>query len=146
MTAHAAVGVDNNFAASESGIAMGSADYESAGGVDVVLGGGIHHVGGNYGIDDVLLYLSAKLFGGNMIVVLRGDHHGVDAFRLAVGIFDADLAFSIGPQKIEAFRPADFAQLPNQLMRHHDGQRHELRSFIACESEHQSLLACAAWI
>ncbi len=71
MTAHAAVGVDNYLAASESGVAVGSADYESAGGVDVVLGGGVHHIGGNYGIDDVLLDLSAKFFGGNMIVVLR---------------------------------------------------------------------------
>src|SRR5260370_40058655 len=104
MTAHAAVGVDNNFAASESGIAMGSADYESAGGVDVVLGGGVHHVGGNYWIDDVLLYLSAKLFGGNMIVVLRGDDHGVDAFRFAVGVLDAHLAFSIRTEKIKTFR------------------------------------------
>ncbi len=31
-------------------------------------------------------------------------------------------------------------------MRHHDGQRHELRSFIAGESEHQALVARAACV
>src|SRR5579862_9828748 len=38
MTAHAAVGVDDDLAAGEAGIAHRSADDEAAGGIDVVLG------------------------------------------------------------------------------------------------------------
>ncbi len=45
VTAHAAVGIDDDFASGEAGIAVRTADDEAAGGIDVELGVGIHHVG-----------------------------------------------------------------------------------------------------
>ena len=62
-------------------------------------------------IDDVLLHFGAQRFGGNFVVVLRRNHHGVDAHRLAVDVFDADLALAVRPQEIELAGAADFAQL-----------------------------------
>ena len=46
----------------------------------------------------------AERFGGNVVVVLRGYHHGVDAGRLAVDILDADLALAIRAQELEFAR------------------------------------------
>ena len=80
MPAHAAVGVDDDLAAGEAGVAVRAADHETAGGIDVVLGlrnppwpTGMHRV------DDVLLHLAAQLLGGDLGAVLRGDDHGFDA-------------------------------------------------------------------
>ena len=107
---------------------------------------GIHHVGGDHGIDDVLLDLGAQLFGGNLVVVLGGNHDGVDALGLAVDVLDADLALAVGTQEIELAGAPHFAQLANQLVGQHDRQRHQLRGFVAGVAEHQALVAGAAGI
>ena len=44
VTAHAAVGIDDDLAAGETGIAVRSADDETAGRIDVILRVRIHHV------------------------------------------------------------------------------------------------------
>ena len=76
-----------------------------------ILGVGIDHVRGQHRIDDVLLHFGAQGFGGNVVVMLRRNHHGVDASGLAVDIFDADLALAVGTQKLELAGAAHFAQL-----------------------------------
>ncbi len=62
-------------------------------------------------IDDVLLHFGAQRFGGNVVVVLGGNDHGVDADRLAVVVFDTDLALAIGAEELELAGSANFAQL-----------------------------------
>ncbi len=78
--------------------------------------------------------------------MLRGDDHRVDAFGLAIGILDADLALAVGPQEVELTPATHLAQLAAQLVGHHDGQRHQLRRFIAGIAEHETLVAGAAGI
>ena len=60
MTAHAAVGIDDDLAAGEAGVAHGSADDEATGGVDVILGVGVEQLRGDDGLDDVLQDLGAE--------------------------------------------------------------------------------------
>ena len=60
MTAHAAVGIDDDLASGQAGIAHRAADNKPAGGIDVVLGVGIQQVGGNDGLNDVLQNVGAQ--------------------------------------------------------------------------------------
>src|SRR5713226_5404835 len=79
VPAHAAVRIDDDFASGQTRVAMRTANDEPAGRIDVVLGGGVHHVGGNDGIDNVLLDLSAQILGGDLVVVLGGNNYRVNA-------------------------------------------------------------------
>ena len=54
--------------------------------------------------------LGAQLFGGDVVAVLRGDHDGVDAHRLAVHVLHADLALAVGAEEVELAGAADVAQ------------------------------------
>ena len=62
MASHTAVTVDDDLAAGQAGIAHGATHYETSGGIDVVLGIGIEHVGGNRLLDDVLQHFGTQLF------------------------------------------------------------------------------------
>ena len=104
----------------------------------------IHHRGGHHRIDNVLLHRGAKLFGGYRIGVLRGNDDRLQALRLAVHVFHAHLGLAIGPQKIDHARAPRLAQPAHQFVGQHDGQRHELGSFVAGVAEHQALIARAA--
>jgi hypothetical protein len=101
---------------------------------------------GQHRIDHVLPDFTAQFFGGNVVVVLRGNHHGVDAQRLAVHVFDAHLALAVRAQEVERTFTADLAQPAHQLVRQHDGQRHQLVGFVAGVAEHQALIARAAGV
>ena len=47
-------------------------------------------------------FTSARsVFGGDVVGVLGGDHHRVDALRLAVHVLHADLALAVRPQEVE---------------------------------------------
>jgi len=52
MSAHAAVGIDDDFASGESAVANGAADDEFAGGVDVVVDFSVDVFFGEDGFDD----------------------------------------------------------------------------------------------
>ena len=71
----------------KSGVAVRSADDETAGRIHVILGVRIHQISANHRVDDELLHIGAELFGGDIVVMLRGEHHGVDAHRLAADVF-----------------------------------------------------------
>ncbi len=99
VTAHAAVGVDDDLASGQAGVAHGAADDEAAGGVDVVLGVGIQQVGGDGGLDHVLQDVGPQLFIADRLGMLRGDDHGIDPRRLAgFVVLDRDLRFAVGTQ------------------------------------------------
>jgi len=107
MTAVAAVGVYDNFAPGEAGVAHGPADDEAAGRVDVELRFRIEHFGGNDGLDDVLGHSGAKVFVRNGIAVLRRNHYAIDAVGLAIAIFDGYLRLAVGTKEIELLVLAD---------------------------------------
>jgi hypothetical protein len=97
-------------------------------------------------VDDVFLDLSAQGLGRDAVIVLRGDDHRIQPGRFAVDVLDADLALAVGAKKTEPARAAHLAQLANQLVGQHDGQRHQLRGFIARVAEHHALIACSTGI
>ena len=88
----------------------------------------------------------AQLFGGNVGAVLRGNHHRLDALGHVAHVFHADLALAVGPQEVQHALAAHLGKPPHQLVRHHDGQRHQLGRFVAGVAEHQALVAGAAGI
>ena len=94
----------------------------------------------------MLLHVGAKLLGGDLFVVLGGDDDGVDALRLAVHIFHADLALPVRTKIAKLAEAPDLAQLPHQLVRQHDRQRHQLFTLVAGVAEHQALVSGAAGI
>src|SRR5207302_5547966 len=65
MAPHATVGVDDNLAPSQAGVAHRSADNKSARRINVVLGIGIEQVGGDRGLDDVLQNVSSQFIIGH---------------------------------------------------------------------------------
>ena len=98
------------------------------------------------GIDDVLANVRAKLFGRNVVAVLGRNHHRVDAGRLAVHVFDGNLALAVGPEVFQRAGPAHLGKLLAQPVRQLDRQRHQFRGFVAGVAEHEALIARAARI
>ena len=83
VAGHAAVGVDDDLATGQPGVAHGAADDELAGRVHqqpVAVGGQAE--GGQLRLDDELLDVGREqLVDRDVLGVLRGDHHGVDGDR-----------------------------------------------------------------
>lgn len=77
----AAIGVDDNLAAGKAGVAVGAADHEAAGGVEVVDRVVVEVLGGHDVLDHVLHEVGADLLVAHVVVVLARDHHGVDSLR-----------------------------------------------------------------
>ena len=155
MTAHAAVGVDDNLSACQAGVAHGSTNDEAACGVDVVLGVGIEQVGGDDGLDDVLHDFGAELLVGEGAVgvavgelgVLSGDDDGVDADGLVVGVvLDRDLGLAVGTQVGELAVLANFRELMCEFMGERDGGGHQLGGLVGSVAEHHALVASAAGV
>ncbi len=146
MPAVAAVGIHDDFSAGEPGIAHRPANDEAAGGIDVELSARIEQRRRydvlNHFFEDAVVDFAI----GYGVAVLRGDHHAIDARGLTIDIFDRHLRFAVGAQEWEMSRLANIGQAPHQLMREHNGQRHQFVSFIAGITEHQALVAGAASI
>ena len=96
----ASVGVDNDLAASEAGVAVRATDDEASRRVEVVDSFRVEHGGVDDLVDHVLVEVLLDLLVGDLVVVLRGDDDGVDAERLedAVGllVLDSDLGLAVG--------------------------------------------------
>src|SRR5215472_1030292 len=146
VSAVTAVGVDNDFTAGEAGIAHGSADDETAGGVDVELGFGIEHFRRHDGLDHVLGDRGAQVFARDGVAVLRGDDHAVDAVGLAVAVFDGDLGLAIRAKKIAFLVLADFREAMGEAVGELDRHGHQLFGLIASKPEHQALIASATGV
>ena len=93
--------VDDDLAASEASVAVGSADDEAARGVEEVLGVLVDVLLRNYRADDVLLEISLNLLVADAVGVLRGDEDSVDALgdRDAIDflVLDGDLRLAVRP-------------------------------------------------
>ena len=147
MTARAAVGVHDDLAAGQAGVAHGSADDEAASRIDVVLGVLVEPLGGQHGLDHVLEDVGVQLFVADALSVLAADDHGVDARGLAVlVVLDRDLALAVGAQVGQLAALADRGQLAAELVGQRDGGGHQLGGFVGGVAEHHALVAGAAGV
>ena len=88
-----------------------------------------------------------KLFGGDIVGVLGGDHHRVDALRACRPTYSTlTWLLPSGRRKLSTPARRTSLKLAAQLVRQHDGQRHQFRRLVAGVAEHQALVAGAAGI
>src|SRR5690606_34224805 len=99
VTAHPAVGVHDDLAAGHAGIAVRTADDETAGGVDVVAGLLVHHGSRDHRVDDVLAHRVPQVRSGDAVAVLGGHHHGIHAHGLTLHVLHAHLGLAVRPQE-----------------------------------------------
>ena len=143
----AAVGVDDDLAAGEAGVAHGAADDELAGGVherDLLEVLGVVEVLRQDRLDHVLqqVRLDQRVdvdAGG----VLGGEDDVGDRHRPAVLVAHRDLRLAVRAQVGQHLGLADLAEPARQLVGQGDRQRHELRGLVAGEAEHHALVAGA---
>ncbi len=145
----ATVGVDDNLAPSEAGVAVGTADDKIACRINEKL-----HFLAKQLLDsrrqafdgtrkedffDVLV----NLFLLHVGVVLGGDHNGVDALGLAgIGVLHRYLALGVGAQVTHLTAlAADFGEFLQDDVGKGDGQRHQLVGLAAGVAEHHALVA-----
>ena len=142
----AAIGIDDDLAARETGIAVGPADLERTGGIDVPFGR-IGQPAGGQDVGHDLLHIGLELgFLFALVVALavlgRDDHRG--AFhRLAVFIAQRDLALRIGFEEGCGTALAVGSQPFENLVAVVERSRHVIGRFIAGEAKHDALVARA---
>ena len=140
----AAVGVDDDLAAGEAGVAVRAADLEAAGRIDEVPRA-LQHRRRQHRLDDFLDHglgeLALLLVHARM--VLRRQHDGVDRRRLAVDVADGDLRLGVRPQPRQPAVLPDFALALYEPVRVVDRERHQRRRLVAGVAEHQALVAGA---
>ncbi len=103
VAGHAAVGVDDDLAAGEAGVADGSADHEAPGRVDKQVLVRVElcrvvHVGGQDGLDHALPEVRADLVDLDAVRVLGGDQDLLDADRPAVLVAHGHLRLAVGAE------------------------------------------------
>ena len=150
----AAVGVDDDLAARQPGVAHRPAEHELAGRVHVdevallepllVVEVARQDRAQNV-LDDVRL---DHRVGVQPLRVLGGDEHAVDLDGpldavLVDLVADGHLGLSVRPQVREDPRLADLREPLADLVREHDRQRHQLRRLARRVAEHHSLVARA---
>ena len=142
MGRRAAIGVDDDLAPGEAAIAVGTADHEAAGRIDVelllrahpALGQHVQHMGPHD-----LAHLGLLEIGA----MLGRDHDRGRPDRLAVDILQGDLALGVGPEAGLGAGMAGLGQGAQDLMGVIDRRRHELRRLAAGIAEHDALVAGA---
>ena len=165
VSAPAAVGVDDDFAAGQPCVALWAANDEEAGGLDlethvspcsikqkscdwtptyVIDGLVIKILLGDGFLDNLLLDLLAQLLGGDVWAVLGADNNGIHSNRLystvIMLVLDRDLRLGIGPQpRARAVNPS-LLHRRIELMRQLNCQRQVLWSLIRSISEHDTLI------
>ena len=141
VTAGPAVAVHNDLAAGQTGVALGSANHEAAGGVDEKFGLGRDQFGRNDLLDDVLdaKFLDHGVF--HISGVLGGDDDVGDGDGFAIFIDHGDLGLRIGAEPGDFAALADLGQLTSKAVREHDGRGHEFGGFIGGIAEHEALVA-----
>ncbi len=142
MAADTAVGINDNLASGQPCIAVRPANHKLAGGVDKVFRVVLQQPGiAQYLLAD-LHEILADLLQRN-IVGLMGNHHRVDAHRLAVDMPDGNLRFRIRAKVRNRAGLADLLQLVKQAVAEGDRRGHQLRSGVAGIAEHHALVASA---
>ena len=142
MGCRAAIRVDDDLPPRESGIAVGAADHEAAGGIDVEFGRAVdpafrHHLV-DEAVHDLLHPLLAHIFA-----VLGRDHDGVGAHGPAVLVDERHLALGVGAELGRAAAMPGLGHLMQDAVRVEDRRGHERLGLAAGEAEHDALIAGA---
>ena len=146
MRRRAAIGVDDDLAAGQAGVAVGTADEEFAGRIDVPDGLAVDpafrqrlaHIG---------LDALANLVRGHVLdEVLVRDHDLAHADRLAVLVLHGDLALGVRAQHLLLAGVAGFGDQPQDLVGIEDRRRHQVRRFVGGVAEHDALVARAFFL
>src|SRR5439155_5660763 len=95
MAGHTTIGVDDDFATRQTGVAERPTDHEASGRIDEVLGLIVEQVRLDNGLDHVLLDVPLDLFVVDLGRVLSRDHDRVNSGGSTEAIFDGDLALTI---------------------------------------------------
>ena len=147
MAAVTAIGVDDDLAACQSGVAHRTADHEAAGGIDVVFHAcRVVEPFRHHGPDDFLHDVALDLLVRHVGAVLRRHDDGVDPHRFSVPVFHGHLGFSIGTDPGQDVLFPDFCQSLGEPMCEDDRHRHEFSRLVGGIAEHQSLVAGTAGI
>ena len=152
-----AVGVHDDLAAGQAGVAGGAADHEFPGGVDVEDGRAVEEFRGalGQGLDEageddlthVLLYFRAHTrVVGVELVVLRAQDDGVHAHGgAAAGEFDGELGLGVRAEVGHQLRLVvpDVGERLQELVRERQGEGHVFLGVRAGVAEHHALVAGA---
>ena len=145
---HAAVGVDDDLAPGEAGVADRAADHEPAGRVDEeVLAqlGRVVELLGQDRLNDVLPeVVRDHRFGA--LAVLRGDQELLDLDRPAVDVAHADLGLAVGAQVVERAGLSHRGEPLGEAVRQRDRQRHQRVRLVAGVAEHHPLVTRAGHV
>ena len=152
-----AIGVHDDLAASHAGIAIGAADFELAGGVEVQdrigaeeadrqhVGQHALHIGFQFGELGGITALFAILFPRLAIIrrVLGRNHDGHGGHRHFVFVAQGHLAFGIRLQERRHAAVTVIRHLLEDAVRIIQRRRHQIRGFIGGVTEHDALVAGA---
>src|SRR5690606_11692057 len=147
MRGRAAIGVDDDLAAGEAAIPVGSADDELACGIDppfAILGDRQHLADGlaDIGLDDPADVLARLL----RIGVLGGEHDSNALRRLAILVTHRHLDLCIGSERLFLSRMPRIGQQLEDTVRELDRRRHQFRRLVARIAEHDALVAGALFL
>ena len=144
MTSHAAVGVDDDLATREAGIAHRTTDHEPTGRVDEDVVVVVGKLFGNHRADHMLDQIGPDhRVAVDAVVVLRGDEHGLEPDGSVALVLEGDLGLGVGSQVRDGAGLADLGVLLGHAVRKVDRQRHEHVGLVAGVAEHHALVACA---
>ena len=138
-----AVGINDDFAAGETTIALGSPDDEATGRINEKFCASIEHLFWEHFTDEFFDNELLDLAMRDVLTVLGRNHHGSDADGFVLTILNGDLGFGVGSEPGDFARLADPAEFTSEVVREHDGGGHKFRGFAAGEAEHQALIACS---
>jgi hypothetical protein len=137
----AAVGVDDDLASRQAGVAVRPADLENAGRIDVpdgvLVGEPLWQDFEDIGFDDV-----GDLGGGQSLGVLGRKNDGGGALGLAVLVLDRDLALGVRFQK-RAAGVTHLGEALQDVVAVLQGRGHQLRRLVRGVAEHDALVARA---
>ena len=142
VTCPATVGIDDDLASRESGVAVRSADNELARRVDEILCLCAQKLCRNDLLDDLLDHILADGREVDILIVLRRDNDGIDVDGFAVLVGNRDLRLAVGTQIFEIAVLAHIRETARELMREHGRERHVLGRFVRRIAEHHALIAC----
>ena len=141
----AAVGVDDDLAAGQPGVARRTARDEAPGRVhvDLALVDPGEQFGRTDGVDHEPPHVLAQLLDANAGVVLRGDDDRLEALRAAVLVLHRDLRLAVRAQVGQHAALAQRRQPLCEPVREPDRERDVVRRLVAGEADHHPLVARA---
>ena len=145
VASHAAVGVHDDLAAGETGVAHGAADDEAARGVhvDLAVVGERHPFGLEDRADDRLDDGLAQRVLFDVLGMLGGHDHLLNRRGRPVDIAHGHLGLAVGAQKLKRAVLAHLGEALGEAMGQVDGHGHERARLVAGIAEHHALVARA---